>query len=795
VSTPFHTKHRRTAAALLTLATAATSLALVPYDAATAAPAAPARPDLVVTGPRVDRTTIAEGAVLTVTHRVKNAGRAKAGASRTRFYLTRDAAASLAARRASRTNPRSAPTDLLLTGVKAVPGLARGKQSAVLTTKVTVPVGVQPGAYRVLVCADDQAAVREKTETNNCAVAGQALKVTAAPGARGLSLEQFVDTAQWPEDESEALEWMKLFCKATYPVKTFTTASALASVESYLRTTAGADAMNLLATSGLADDAAESEQLATTALSQGSPGLALAALLRARRFEPRSGSHLLNIAALATSVGLPNEGLALLDGLPALEFGRAPLGIQPQAIASAVRGQALALTGRLGPARTAFTAARVAEPLLSEADAGLAVVEACSGNDAKALRFARRARQRSETPKPPTEDPTKPEPTQPDAPLDLSRGVLTPLRQLPIAETPAQGVAMEDEYDAIADGFFAEIDADNAEEDAIRERLRAVDQVSTPAEQMRRDDITLLAYLVGTNGDEADRLQETLFDKIDVITEHREEFFGGGTGEVAYTYDTLATAARDACQGAKDYSACVTMRMNETCRPALTAAHTQWRGLMSEAQTLADAYLVELSSRMSAYAANLADPDAHRRIILQIEGIERSTYALLVQQAQFWTTSERLHEDYCVTPVEVPPTPAAPGEPDGASPGACQDPLQRISIAATLGPTKIKINCEQVKQELAIDVIPALQAFGEVSLNFRTGKVTFFAGSKFKQGLGPAEAQFKSGIYLTTDGRGGIDDVGWRVGGEIKGSNGPYEVSIAKDYEDISFLGAFSTTP
>lgn len=73
--------------------------------------------------------------------------------------------------------------------------------------------------------------------------------------------------------------------------------------------------------------------------------------------------------------------------------------------------------------------------------------------------------------------------------------------------------------------------------------------------------------------------------------------------------------------------------------------------------------------------------------------------------------------------------------------------------------------------------------------------MTVFAGSKFKAGLGPAEVQFKSGLYLTTDGRGEVADVGWRVGPEVKASSGPYEVGVWKDYQDISFLGALGTSP
>ena len=420
------------------------------------------------------------------------------------------------------------------------------------------------------------------------------------------------------------------------------------------------------------------------------------------------------------------------------------------------------------------------------------MVEACSGNEALAARYVRKARQRSDDPKKPVETPTTPLPEQPEPALDLSQGVVTNVRQLPLPATPAQGASMHEQFDAIAEGFFAEIDADNSEEDEIRERLRAVDQVITPAERMRREDITTFAYLVGTNGDRADVLLDQVWDVVDDITDLREGFFGGGTGEVEYTYGRLADEARDACVGAPDYEACYWETINSTCRPELSGAHSQWEQLMSEAQNLVDEWMIELSTRMSAYAANLKDPDAHRRIMLQIERQEQNGYAILVQQAQFWTHYENLYEAECVTPLEIEDLPS-PGDVAANASEACGGPLASMKAVAVFGPTKVKVDCEEVKQELSIEAIPLIHAFAEVSYDFRTGKVTVFAGSKFKASVGVVEGGFKSGLYLTSDGRGGIEDVGWRVGPEIKGVSGPVEVGVWKDYQDISFLGAFST--
>lgn len=51
----------------------------------------------------------------------------------------------------------------------------------------------------------------------------------------------------------------------------------------------------------------------------------------------------------------------------------------------------------------------------------------------------------------------------------------------------------------------------------------------------------------------------------------------------------------------------------------------------------------------------------------------------------------------------------APGEPAAESPGECGGPLAHVTVVASFGPTKVKVNCEQVKQEISADVLPFLQ--------------------------------------------------------------------------------------
>jgi len=776
------TRSRAALAAGLVVALASTLLALAPAPAE-----AGGKPDLKVTRATVDKTTVVEGAKLTVTHVVQNRGSRKAGATATRVYLTTDAAASLAARRASRTNPRSAPTDLRLFGKAAVKAIVPGAKRSITAVKFTVPAGIPAGDYKVLVCADDYGTVAESEEANNCLAATNAVKITEAPGSDDLRVQTFGDTYPWPDDEDDALSYVKIFCSSAYPVKRFTLAGAITSARKFLEQQAPGGLADLK-DSGQASTPEKAQELAATALSAGSPGLALAALLEAHRLQPRRGTHLVNAAALATSVGLPNEAIAFLDASVGREFLRTPLGIPQEATAAVIRGQALVMTGRNDAAQKLFASAKQLAPLLSEADAGLATVAACKGQEALAKRYLRRSRQRSdeEVPKtPPTEDPVRPEPD-----IDITRGKAMPLRQLPIAETPAQGVVLNDVYKGIQDGFFGEIDAHNAEENALQQHLRDTDDARTRAEIDRRDSILSLVYLSHEEG-EVESASAAYDQTLDDLTEMREAFFGGGTGEAPYTYNDLAEAAWAACEGSDDPD-CWIKEMNSTCRPELTSAHIAYRTKLLQAQSLGEAYLTVWSKRMSGLAANLIDEEAHRLALISIEQSEMGIYAGIVQQAQAWTHYENLFQDECVNPLpaEILDPPPAEG---AESPGNCDGALKAMNLRASLGPTTLKVSCERIEQGFSVNVLPLLDVFVDVKFDFRTGNVSMWAGSKGGGTVGGVvEAGFKSGIYVKVNQQGELVDTGWRVGPSVSVGAGAAEFGAYDNEIDLSFTSSLT---
>ena len=777
---------RGIARALGGLTVAAAAISVAPA----AAPAATRSPDLVVSRATVDRAGISEGGTVRVSHVVRNVGTAKAGSSHTRFYLSTDRAGSLAARRTSRTNPRTAPLDIRLLGARAVTALAPGKSLSHSYVDLTVPVGTAAGKYTVLACADDRGKVREKSEAGNCTAADTRLTVAAAEGSEDLVLQTFADSFRWPDNEDLSLQMMELFCSTVYPAKSMTLGGALGKVEAFLKDRAGPDALQRVAQSGQADTPKAAQELAAVGVAGNSPGLALASLMRAHGLEPGNGSHLVNLAAVATSVGLPNEALAFLDAAQTRDFRRPAMGVSQTAISMVVRGQALVMTGRPGAAESLFKAARSAEPLLSEADAGLATIEVCRGNDLVAARYVRKSRQRSQKKdtKTPFEDVVRPEPE-----LDIDLGQVTTMRSFPMPETPAQGSAMNTQYEEMLQSLGAEMDAIGAEMDALEDHLRQTDDLRLPVEIRRRDSIEMEATEVGDDPAVKGPLDRA-WEKEQLLTAMNADFFGGSTSQEHFKVLDLHQEAADACTGADDGHACRLQKMNETCRPALTAAHTQWRGLMSEIETLLEQHLVEYSSRVSALASNLEDEEAHRLLLLNIEFAEVVLYTGLVRDAEYWTHHEQMYHEECVEPLETQTL--APGQPEPVqSSGPCPPQIAAMNWVAVLGPTKMKVTCEKVTQEISHEVLPLLHVFGEVSYEFRTGKLTFFAGSKGEGKLGVVEGGFKSGIYLTSDGRGEISDVGWRVGPSASITEGAAEFQVYEDNVDLSFVSGMRTGP
>ena len=119
-------------------------------------------PDLTVSTLTASASTVAAGAVVTVTDKVTNEGGGGSGASVTKFYLS--------------LNLTLDATDSPFTPVRSVPILAPGAFSTG-PTALTIPVGTTPGRYYILAKADGNDVTAETSETNN--VLSRFITVTA----------------------------------------------------------------------------------------------------------------------------------------------------------------------------------------------------------------------------------------------------------------------------------------------------------------------------------------------------------------------------------------------------------------------------------------------------------------------------------------------------------------------------------------------------------------------------------------------------------------------------------------
>ena len=121
-------------------------------------------PDLRVAEVRAQARAASPGQ-LRVPTTVRNAGDRRAGASRTRYYLSGD---------------RKRGRDIRL-GSARVTALRAGR-SRTGTAALLLPPGLKAGDWHVIACADAFDAVAERRERNNCAATGGAVEVLPQTG-------------------------------------------------------------------------------------------------------------------------------------------------------------------------------------------------------------------------------------------------------------------------------------------------------------------------------------------------------------------------------------------------------------------------------------------------------------------------------------------------------------------------------------------------------------------------------------------------------------------------------------
>jgi hypothetical protein len=278
-------------------------------------------------------------------------------------------------------------------------------------------------------------------------------------------------------------------------------------------------------------------------------------------------------------------------------------------------------------------------------------------------------------------------------------------------------------------------------------------------------------------------------DQIDEVQDYRLRFFcrAADCEPENHYYNQYSEEASKACEGSKEKD-CFKREINDRCRPALKSYHQGWLTRMEELHAKADAYVRAKSKRMSGIASNIADPDLHALALLSIEGLESAAYGGVLQQAGAWAHDEWIRADNCIEPYEDPATSAA-DDPGAAGGTACPETLKSSNALLDVGPLQLKFSCEQV--QLAGNLGEGwIKGFGELTYDFKAGKISVFAGSQGEIGGGPFKADFKSGLYVTVN-QQGFEDAGWRVGPSVTATAGVAEYNPS-DMVDISFVGIFS---
>lgn len=128
--------------------------------------ALPARPDLTATKVSVSPLAVTPPAALRLSSSTKNVGRARAAASKTAFFLSRDRKRDARDVRLGRARVKS----------------LRARRAARAKASLRVPPSVPAGVYYVVACADTARKLRESKEKNNCAASAKRVRVNPSPG-------------------------------------------------------------------------------------------------------------------------------------------------------------------------------------------------------------------------------------------------------------------------------------------------------------------------------------------------------------------------------------------------------------------------------------------------------------------------------------------------------------------------------------------------------------------------------------------------------------------------------------
>jgi tetratricopeptide (TPR) repeat protein len=552
-------------------------------------------------------------------------------------------------------------------------------------------------------------------------------------------------------------------------------AQALASLEAVLAKAAGPNALAKLASTQVGKSAAQAETVATAMIAKANPGGALAALLIAHKVDPKEARHLENAAVVATSLGYPQEALALLSGAAALsESGSPEMGIDRTARMLNNQAYALIRLGRWSEAVPPLKTAIAREPLLNEAQRNLAVALLCLGNAAAAGEAKRAGARRNHFED--IGDPAKPQTFDPAKAYDLSKGQSV---KLPAVTYPKS----LDEATGAAPKFESDWRKRNAQSQSLFYQaltlLTPFDSKS-PLKALRIVHIEDLAAN-----------QKATPELTGLFTSWRADL--QHLADLAVKWNGDVSSATTDCINRVGYGSAEIDCFNAWCSGAQPVAHTGWLDTVKQTDKSLRAWADSYSRFASGLAANLKDPTAHQWVVVDEQYWLMLNYALLLNSAWVWLDIMALGKGSCFAQATDAPSETSDG--DTASAVSCTDLIGGASFSLNLEVVSINVSCEQVGIEGDVPLLEGGFAeaggFASVGYKFKNGSTTVFAGTYAKTNeIGGLSAGAKGGCYMTFDQGGNMQDIGMRGETSIDQSHGAGSASVSGPEANWSFVGA-----
>jgi len=552
-------------------------------------------------------------------------------------------------------------------------------------------------------------------------------------------------------------------------------AQALASLEGALAKAAGPNALAQLASTKVGKSAGQAETVAAGEMMKANPGGALAALLIAHKDDTKEARHLENAAVVATSLGYPQEALALLAAAKTVpEAGYSEMGIDRTARMLNNQAYALIRLGRWAEAVLLLNDAIAREPLLNEAQRNLAVALTCQGK-MQAAGMAQRAGERRNHFKD-IGDPTQAQRFDPAQTYDLSQGKPVNLPEISYPTTLDQAAGASPKFESDLKKREAQTQAFNDEMHAnvwTGEGSSTLTKVRTIQIESLVQSLQATPQTAQLNGVWQGDLQHM--------------------SDLAKNWHTDSDNATNDCDNRYGHTSASLDCFKKWCAGAQTVAHRGWLADVKHTDAALRAWAGAYAQSASGLASNLKDPTAHQWAIAAENYWLMSNYVLLLSSAQNWVLGMSLGKGICFDQSTDAPAETKDGA-TAASP-KCSDLIGGTAFAMDLEVVSVSVSCEEVGIEaeapLAESGFAEAGLFLGTSYKFKNGSTTVFGGTYAKTNeIGGLSAGAKAGLYVNFDQGGNMTDVGMRGESSIDQSSGPGSASVSGPEASFSFVGA-----